>query len=73
MSTSDPIFGSAPAGMDLSANKTAGDDVAVIVLTIIATSAICGRLWGRSVQQLRLQADDYLIIIALVCFESTGI
>ena len=52
--------------MNLSESKTAGDNVAVIVLSVIATAAVVLRLWARSVQKLKLQADDYLVVIALV-------
>lgn len=63
----DPIFGSAPAGTNLSESKTVGNDAAVIVLMSIATAAVAARLWARYIQRIRLQADDYLVVVALVC------
>lgn len=72
MSGLDPLFGSAPAGTDLSESKAAGNDAAVIVLAVIASLAVGMRLWARTVQKLQLQADDYLIVIALVFTYATA-
>ncbi|KAI9830648.1 MAG: hypothetical protein M1819_005458 [Sarea resinae] len=68
------IFGPAPPGVNLNASQTARDNVAVIVVTAIATISVLLRLWARSVQRLALVADDYLVIVALVfVYSSAGI
>lgn len=59
-------FGPPPSGLNLKDNATPGNNAAVIVLTVIATTAVVLRLGARRMQQTALVADDYLILVALV-------
>jgi hypothetical protein len=63
------IFGPVPDGLDLAEDQRLGHNVSVAALLIIATIGVALRIAARVVQKSGLQADDYLIIVALVsCF-----
>ena len=40
--------------------------IVTIVFTVLATLAVCGRLWARRLKKISLAANDIIIIIALV-------
>lgn len=66
------IFGPVPDGLDLAEDQRLGHNVSVAALLIIATIGVALRIAARVVQKSGLQADDYLIIVALSFGYATG-
>lgn len=60
------MFGPPPEGMDLSEIFMPGADALVISLGCIAALSVLLRFTARHVQNAGLEADDYLIVFALV-------
>lgn len=60
-------FGDPPPGIDLYDSHTARNNAVTISLTVLATVAVVLRLVARAkVQKIRLEADDWFIVAALV-------
>ena len=65
---SSSIFGEPPPGTDLTASRRAVNNAAVITTYILAAGAIALRYLARArVQQAAIAADDWTILVALVC------
>lgn len=67
------IFGPAPAGMDLSENRSPNDNAIVIVCVSVAVVALALRLWARQVQKSGLETDDFMMFPALVSRPHGGV
>lgn len=67
----DPIilatFGPPPKGIDLLAKQETAIITVALVSTAFATIALVLRIWARNFQRFGMMADDYLMIVALVC------
>lgn len=67
----DPLilaaFGDPPDNLDLAESRTRADNAAVIILILIASVAVALRLMARKFQSVGLKADDYIILVSLVC------
>ncbi|THW83078.1 hypothetical protein D6C86_09553 [Aureobasidium pullulans] len=64
------LFGNPPQDIDLSASNEILDDTVVAALTFLATMAVTSRLVIKKRKYGRLQADDWFILLALVCNHS---
>lgn len=66
----DPLilaaFGDLPDHVDLTGNRTPGDNAAVVILVAISSVAMILRLMARRFQHVGLKADDYIILMSLV-------
>lgn len=61
------VFGPPPAGVDLADSRVSENNAAVAVLLGLATIAVILRFIARIIQRSGLMADDWTIILALVC------
>lgn len=60
-------FGPPPPGIDLAESQQTAISVVAIVCTAIAAIALGLRLWARNLQSFGMMADDWLMVVALVC------
>lgn len=67
------VFGPPTADVDLAETQRFGNNVAVVVLLVIATFGVTLRLAARVVQKTGLKIDDYAIIVALVSTPWTSV
>lgn len=65
-------FGPPPPGLDLAESQEMAITVVAIVCTIVATIALGLRIWARSLQSFGMKADDWLMVVALVCRTRAG-
>jgi hypothetical protein len=61
------VFGPPPPDIDLTKNEISKNNIAVAVLLVLATIAVILRFTARIIQRNPLKADDWTIILALVC------
>lgn len=64
------LFGPVPDGIDLSENNAKNMDVGNLALISIALLSVILRFGARFVQKAGFKADDYLVLLALVCMLS---
>ncbi|EFX06590.1 pth11-like integral membrane protein [Grosmannia clavigera kw1407] len=60
------VFGSAPDGINLKANRAVQNDAAAITVIILALIAVIFRFIARSIQRAPINRDDWVIILALL-------
>ncbi|GAD96242.1 hypothetical protein ANI_1_1100164 [Paecilomyces variotii No. 5] len=66
------IFGQSPTDLDLSTNNVSKNDIAVIILLVIATTAVVLRFIARVTLRNAFMADDWCIMLALLFVGTTG-
>lgn len=67
------LFGPVPDGIDLSENNAKNMDVGNLALISIALLSVILRFGARFVQKAGFKADDYLVLLALVCMFSLSL
>ncbi|EIT81678.1 hypothetical protein AO1008_09912 [Aspergillus oryzae 100-8] len=66
------VIGTAPEGLDLSANRIAQNDGTVAAVMAIATVFVGLRFWARTTNKSAdLAYDDWFVLVALVCLLKT--
>lgn len=61
------LFGEPPEGLDLDEDNVWRSDVGLIILICLAVVSVVLRHAARFLQKAGLKADDYFMILAVVC------